>query len=147
MLKWDFLTIITVVHRIPNCAISIGFTYHKEYILGVIYNPILDEMFEASHLTPTKKNGEPVRVSNVSELSSACIATEAGSDRSDEKVDWIMTNFKSMLRNEVQCIRMMGSCALNICNIACGRADLLYERGPHPWDMAAGVVIIRQAGV
>lgn len=135
-----------VIHRIPNCAVSIGFTYQKEYIIGVIHNPLTDELFEASHLTASLRNGQPISVSSVSELSSACIATESGSDRSDIKINWIMTNLESMLRNEVQCVRMMGSCALNMANVACGRVDLLYERGPYAWDMAAGVLIIRKAG-
>lgn len=128
------------------CAVSIGLTYKRRYIIGVIYNPILDEMFEATHLTPSTLNGNKINVSKVSDLHSACVVTEVGSDRSREKTDWVLSNLKSILRNEVQCLRMMGSCALNMANLACGRVDLLYERGPHPWDMAAGVLIIRQAG-
>lgn len=135
-----------VIHRIPMCAVSIGFTYRRKHIIGVIYNPILEEMFEATHLTPSMRNGEQISVSRVSDLHSACVVTEVGSDRSNEKTDWVMRNLKSVLRNEVQCLRMMGSCALNMANLACGRVDLLYERGPYPWDLAAGVIIIRQAG-
>lgn len=112
----------------------------------MIHNPITNELFEASHLTASLRNGQPISVSSVSELSSACISTESGSDRSNNKINWIMTNLESMLRNEVQCVRMMGSCALNMANVACGRVDLLYERGPYAWDMAAGVLIIRKAG-
>lgn len=125
---------------------SIGFTVDRNYIVGVIYNPILDEMFEATHLTPSRLNGEPIRVSDVEQLSSACVSTDAGSDRSEEKTEWVISNLTAVLRNEAQCVRMLGSCALNMCYVACGRVDVFYERGPHPWDMAAGVLIVRQAG-
>lgn len=128
------------------CAVSIGFTCERKFVVGVIYNPILDEMFEASHLTQSKLNGKPIKVSSVSDMTQACVTTEVGSDRSNEKIDWVLTNLKSILRHEPQSIRMMGSCSLNMANLACGRTDLIYERGIYAWDMAAGVVIIRQAG-
>lgn len=112
----------------------------------MIYNPILDEMFEATHMTSSKLNGKQIKVSQVRELTSACIASETGSDRSKEKLEWILDNLTAVLKNNTQCVRMMGSCALNMANVACGRVDVLYERGAHPWDMAAGVLIIRQAG-
>ena len=125
---------------------SIALTVRKEYVIGVIYNPVLDELFEATHLTKSKLNGEPIRVSQVSRLESACVGTECGSDRSKEKVDFVLDNLSAVLQNNAQCIRMFGSCALNMANIACGRLDVLYERGPHAWDMAAGVLLVRQAG-
>ncbi|CAN8064631.1 unnamed protein product [Agarophyton chilense] len=134
------------VHRIPMCAVSIAFTLNKQYIIGVIYNPLLNELFSATHHTSATLNNRPIKVSTVSKLSSACISTEAGSDRSKEKTNWILQNLSVMLKNNAQCVRMLGSCALNMANLACGRIDLLYERGPWPWDMAAGVLIIRQAG-
>lgn len=135
-----------VVHRIPMCAVSIGFTVNREYIIGVIYNPILNELFEATHTSSSKLNEQPIHVSDVHDLSSACISTEGGSDRSEAKINWILTNLNRMLNNKVQCVRMMGSCALNLAYLACGRLDVSYERGPHPWDLAAGVLIVRRAG-
>lgn len=135
-----------VIHRIPFCAISIALTVKKKYIIGVIYNPILNELFEATHLTKSTLNGNEICVSSVRGLSNACVSTECGSDRSKEKVEYMMENLVCVLRHEAQCVRMLGSCALNMCNLACGRVDALYERGPYPWDMAAGVLIIRQAG-
>lgn len=135
-----------VVHRIPMCAVSIGFTVARQLVVGVVYNPILDELFSASHMTQTQLNGRPVSVSKVSRLNEACFATECGSDRSQAKVSSVLTNLRAVLENNAQCIRMMGSCALNMANIACGRADVFYERGPYAWDMAAGALLIRQAG-
>lgn len=128
------------------CAVSIGFTVDREFKLGVIYNPISDELFSATHLTRSTLNGSAIRVSNVSELTSACVATECGSDRAEAKVDFVLEQLATVLRNRAQCVRMLGSCALNMAHVACGRCDVYYERGPYPWDMAAGVLIIQQAG-
>lgn len=136
----------TVVHRIPMCAISIGFTINRQLVVGVVYNPIIDELFEATHLTSSRMNGELIHVSDVSKLSSACVCADAGSDRSAEKIDYILDNLKNVLVNKAQCVRMMGSCALNLSNLAAGRVDVFYERGPYPWDVAAGALIVRQAG-
>lgn len=143
---WNHGSALVVVHKIPICAVSIGFTMNKEFIVGVIYNPILDEMFSASHLSVSMLNGKPIAVSEVSELTSACLSTECGSDRNSAKTDFILEQLTTMLQNRVQCVRMMGSCALNMAYLACGRSDIYYERGPYAWDMAAGVLIIRQAG-
>lgn len=128
------------------CAISIGFTVNKQLIVGVVYNPIIDELFEATHLTTSRMNGEEIHVSDVSELTSACVCAEAGSDRSEEKISYIVDNVRKMLVNKAQCVRMMGSCALNLSNLAAGRVDVFYERGPFAWDIAAGALIVRQAG-
>lgn len=128
------------------CAVSIGLTVNHDYIIGVIYNPILDELYEATHLTPSELNGAPISVSAVSSLQTACVLTELGSDRSTEKVEWMVERLGTVLAAEAQCVRMMGSCALNMAAVAAGRADVLYEHGPFPWDMAAGVLIVRQAG-
>lgn len=128
------------------CAVSIGLTVNREYIVGVIYNPIANELFEATHTSDAKLNGERIQVSDVHELSSACVSTECGSDRSACKVRWIVSNVQRMLSNKAQCVRMMGSCALNLAYLACGRIDVSYERGPHPWDLAAAVLIVRRAG-
>lgn len=134
------------VHLIPFVAVSIGLTYRKTIVVGVIYNPILDEMFCASHLTPSTLNGACIRVSAVSSMQSACVATEAGSNRSPEKTALILEGLRSVLANDAQAVRAIGSCALNMAFVAMGRYDLLYEAGPYSWDMCAGALIIQQAG-
>lgn len=138
--------LFAVVHKIPFCAVSIGFTYKREYKVGVIYNPILDELFAATHLTPSTLNGQAIQVSPVTQLTRACVATECGSDRSASKIDAVVSELGAVLGNRAMCVRMLGSCALNLAHVACGRVDVLYERGPHAWDMAAGVLIVERAG-
>lgn len=141
-----FWLFVAVVHRIPYCAVSIGFTYKREFKVGVIYNPILDELFAATHLTQSTLNGQPIRVSSVTQLTCACAATDCGSDRSAAKIDVVVSELGAVLSNHAQCVRMLGSCALSMAYVACGRVDVFYERGPYAWDMAAGVLIVRQAG-
>lgn len=138
--------IFTVVHRVPMCAVSIGFTVNRSFIVGVIYNPILEELFEATQTTSSRLNGKEIHVSKVDRLNSAAVSTEAGSDREPGKSEFIISNLTTVLRKEAQCVRMFGSCSLNMAYLACGRTDVLYERGPSSWDMAAGVLIIRRAG-
>lgn len=135
-----------VVHRIPICAISIGMSINRELIIGVVYNPILDELYEATHLSQSRLNGQEIHVSDVSDLTSACICAEAGSDRSHEKISYIVDNMRQVLINKAQCVRMLGSCALNLASVAAGRVDVFYERGPYAWDVAAGALLVRQAG-
>lgn len=105
-----------------------------------------NELFEATHLSAARLNGCAIHVSQVNNLARACILTEAGADRDGRKVKWMVNRFADVLAAGTQCVRMSGSCALNLTAIACGRADVLYERGPHPWDVAAGVLIVERAG-
>lgn len=128
------------------CAVSIAFTKAKKHIVAIVYNPILEELFEATHVTCTKLNGNATRVSTVEKLNSAAIATEAGSDRTGPKTSHIVQHVTRVLEARVQCVRMLGSCALNLAYVACGRVDMAYERGPFSWDMAAGVLLVTQAG-
>lgn len=134
------------VHRIPMVAVSIGFTLHRKILVGVIYNPILNELFEATSDGPARLNGRAIRVSAVSGLHSACVSTELGSDRSLPKTNMMLDQLGALLRSDAQCVRAMGSCALDLANLACGRIDAFYESGPYPWDLAAGVLIATRAG-
>jgi fructose-1,6-bisphosphatase/inositol monophosphatase family enzyme len=134
------------VHRIPQVCVSIGLTMNKEPVVGVVYNPIMDELYTATKHHAASLNGTPIRVSAVSELSSACVMVEYGSNRAPEKVELMLTNLRSLLTNDVQCVRATGSCALSMCYVACGRVDSYSEYGPFAWDMAAGAIILRRAG-
>lgn len=118
------------VHRIPLCAVSIAFTYERSVKVGVIYNPLLDEMFSATHLTPSTLNGVTIHVSQIRALHSACVATECGSDRTASKVDEVLRDLRDTLVSGAMCVRMMGSCALNLAHVACGRVDVYHETGP-----------------
>ncbi|KAI8567309.1 hypothetical protein RHMOL_Rhmol02G0111100 [Rhododendron molle] len=111
------------VHGFPFVCVSIGLTIGKIPTIGVVYNPIMDELFTGIHGKGAFLNGNLIKVSSQTEL------------------------MKSLLATEVRSLRMSGSCALNLCGIACGRLDLFYETGfGGPWDVAGGAVIVKEAG-
>nr|ABK21074.1 unknown [Picea sitchensis] len=134
------------VHRFPFVCISIGLTIGKVPTVGVVYNPIIGELFTAIRGRGAFLNGSPISSSSQTELGSALLAAEIGTKRDKETVD-ITTNRINGLLFKVRSLRMSGSCALNLCGVACGRLDITYELGfGGPWDVAAGVVIIQEAG-
>uniref|UniRef100_A0A0C9QN68 Inositol-1-monophosphatase n=1 Tax=Wollemia nobilis TaxID=56998 RepID=A0A0C9QN68_9CONI len=134
------------VHRFPFVCISIGLTIRKVPTVGVVYNPIIGELFKAISGRGAYLNGQRIQSSSQSEIGNALLAAEVGVVRDKETVD-ATTNRINGLLFKVRSLRMTGSCALNLCGIACGRIDIYYELGfGGPWDVAAAVVIIQEAG-
>ncbi|KAI3718619.1 hypothetical protein L6452_19498 [Arctium lappa] len=134
------------VHGFPFVCVSIGLTIGKVPTVGVVYNPIMDELFTAIDGKGAFLNGNPIKVSSQSELLTSLLATEAGTTRDKATLDATTNRINSLLY-KVRSIRMGGSCALGLCGIACGRIDLFYELGfGGPWDVAAGAVIVKEAG-
>lgn len=134
------------VHGFPFVCVSIGLTIGKVPAVGVVYNPILDELFTGVRGKGAFLNGKLIQVSSKEELVKCLLATETGTKRDKATVD-TTTNRINALLFKVRSVRMSGSCALNLCGIACGRLDLFYETGyGGPWDVAAGIVIVEEAG-
>ncbi|CAL1385975.1 unnamed protein product [Linum trigynum] len=134
------------VHGFPFVCISIGLTIGKVPKVGVVYNPIMEELFTAIHGQGAFLNGNPIKVSSQPELVTALLATEVGTKRDKGTVDFTTNRINSLLY-KVRSLRMSGSCALNLCGVACGRLDLFYETGyGGPWDVAAGVLLVEEAG-
>ncbi|KAJ8759774.1 hypothetical protein K2173_009875 [Erythroxylum novogranatense] len=134
------------VHGFPFVCISIGLTIGKIPKVGVVYNPIMDELFTSIHGKGAFLNGNPIKVSSQTELLKSLLATEVGTKRDKPTVDATTNRINSLLF-KVRSLRMSGSCALNLCGIASGRLDLFYETGyGGPWDVAAGALIVTEAG-
>nr|AIE76435.1 L-galactose-1-phosphate phosphatase [Ziziphus jujuba] len=134
------------VHGFPFVCISIGLTIGKVPTVGVVYNPIINELFTGVHGKGAFLNGNPIKVSSQDELVKSLLATEAGTKRDKLTIDATANRINSLLY-KVRSLRMSGSCALNLCGIACGRLDLFYELGfGGPWDVAGGAVIVKEAG-
>ncbi|KAG9443615.1 hypothetical protein H6P81_014955 [Aristolochia fimbriata] len=134
------------VHGYPFVCVSIGLSIAKVPTVGVVYNPIMNELFTGIRGQGAFLNGNPIKVSSQSELVTALLASEVGTKRDKVTVD-ATTNRLNSLLFKVRSLRMSGSCALNLCGVACGRLDLMYELGfGGPWDVAAGAVIIQEAG-
>ncbi|KAG8062681.1 hypothetical protein GUJ93_ZPchr0003g16518 [Zizania palustris] len=134
------------VHGFPFVCVSIGLTVRKIPTVGVVYNPIMNELFTAIRGKGALLNGSPIKTSSQDELVKALLVTEVGTKRDKATLD-DTTNRINKLLFKIRSIRMCGSLALNMCGVACGRLDLCYEIGfGGPWDVAAGAVILQEAG-
>jgi len=134
------------VHRFPFCCVSIALAVEKKLVVGVVYNPVLDELYEATAGGGARLNGETISCSDATTLSSSIFITELGSRRDDAFLDACFARMRSVAA-VTRGFRSCGSCALNLCSVASGRADGYYEIGlGGPWDLAAGAIILEEAG-
>uniref|UniRef100_A0A1I8HPM6 Inositol-1-monophosphatase n=2 Tax=Macrostomum lignano TaxID=282301 RepID=A0A1I8HPM6_9PLAT len=132
------------VHRFPFCCISIAYAEKKKVALAVVYNPILDEMYHAELGKGAFLNGAKLSVSDAQNLSSSILCSEWGSQR-DATMDTKVRNMhKAVLASRG--IRSIGSAALSCCMVARGSVESYFEYGIHCWDVAAGELIVREAG-
>ncbi|NP_001313593.1 inositol monophosphatase 1-like [Acyrthosiphon pisum] len=133
------------VHSYPNVCISIGLVVGCDVKLGVIFNPILDMFFRAIKGEGAFLNDEPIKVSGVKQLTDALAAVEFGSVRTAEFRSIVNHNMNYLATN-AHGVRSAGSAAWNLAQVARGAIDLYVEMGFHAWDMAAGDIIVREAG-
>lgn len=133
------------VHSFPHCCISIAFYVDRQAQIGIIYNPITNEMYSAIKGQGAYLNGRTLRPSGQTELNKSQIITEFGSSRNSDELDIKVGNMRVLI-DKVHSLRAMGSAALNSCFVANGAADAYYEHGMHVWDIAAGALICAEAG-
>jgi myo-inositol-1(or 4)-monophosphatase len=131
-------------HRFPVFTVSIALEHQGRIILGVVYDPMRDEMFQAVEGEGALLNGRRVRVSAVDDLNRSLLATGFPYDLRESPVNNI-AHFNRFLAR-AQAIRRCGSAAMDICYVACGRFDGFWELKLKPWDHAAGALIVREAG-
>jgi len=132
------------VHGFPFFAVSIGLEVGEESVVGVVFNPFMNELFEATKGAGAFLNGTPIRVSQTWDLKESLLATGFPYDI-HERADDVMGRLKKMIIT-AQGVRRPGSAALDMCYVAAGRLDGFWEQGLHPWDTAAGIVIVEEAG-
>jgi len=132
------------IHSYPAFSIAIALQHKSEIILGLVYDPIRDEIFTAEKGKGTYLNGSPVRVSSNSEMNSTLIAT-GFPFRQKGVIDEYLALFKRVF-HKVSDIRRAGSAALDFANVACGRCDGFFEIGLSPWDIAAGSLLVTESG-
>lgn len=132
-------------HRLSIYSISIAYQYRGQVQMGVVYDPSLDECFSAERGKGAWLNGEPIHVTEVSELIKTLLVTGFPYDRQGQDFDRNMRYFSELTRNS-QGVRRLGSAALDVCYVACGRFDGYWELSIHPWDIAAGALIVEEAG-
>ncbi|GBG65125.1 hypothetical protein CBR_g49488 [Chara braunii] len=134
------------VHRFPFVCVSVALVLNKQTVAGVVYNPILNEIFTAVRGGGAYLNGKRIHVSTQDRLEKALLATEVGTKRDRDTVDET-TNRINALLFKVRSLRLSGSCACNLAGVACGRLDMFYEIGfGGPWDVAAGALLVEEAG-
>lgn len=132
------------LHRYPFHSVSIAAIDSQGLAAAVVVNSANWETFQAQRGAGAERNGEPIRVSQVDDLKFALIGT--GFPFKKEKLlDQYLTQFRAILPR-TSGIRRTGSAALDLCDLACGRLDGFWELHLAPWDVAAGVLILREAG-
>ena len=132
------------IHGYPMFSVSIALSHEGEVVLGVVFDPLRDELFHAVKGEGAFLNNVPIRVSETGDLGDGLIAT-GFPFRKKELVDLYLTAFKAVF-HEVSDIRRAGSAAIDLAYIAAGRVDGFFELGLSPWDIAAGSLLIREAG-
>jgi len=132
------------IQGVPIYAVSIGLLDGDELVVGVVYEVGLDECFYAWKEGGAYMNGEPIRVSERDDIHDALLATGfpySNFDQLDEYLallKWTMTNARG--------VRRLGSAATDLAYVACGRFDSFWEYDLKPWDVAAGALIVKEAG-
>lgn len=131
-------------HRFPCYAVSIGVEYRGEPVAGVIYDPTRDELFAAERGAGSTLNGERIRVSAVTDLEKALLVSGFPYDVR-ERMDEYLPAWREFLRVS-QGVRRLGAASIDLACVACGRMDGFWEKGLHPWDTAAGRLLVEEAG-
>jgi myo-inositol-1(or 4)-monophosphatase len=135
---------VNFAHGLPFFAVSIAFAGGGDILAGVVLNPLSGELFSARRGKGAELNGKPIRVSATDRVSEALLATGFPYD--------IRPSFEAVAGRLGHClkaargVRRLGSAALDLCFVACGRFDGYWEGHLKPWDIAAGALIAREAG-
>ncbi|MBX3291291.1 MAG: inositol monophosphatase [Acidobacteria bacterium] len=130
-------------HGYPCFCVTIALEHKGEIVLGVTYDPARDELFAAERGRGATLNGKPMRVSATDALGDALIVT--GFPYDIKRRDDFARHLTQMLLS-CRGVRRDGSAAIDMAYVACGRFDGFWEEGLNPWDMAAGILLIEEAG-
>lgn len=135
---------VNFVHRVPHFAVAIAFARGQDVQFAVVVDPMRNEEFWAERGRGATLNGQPLSTSSVAHLGQALLATGFPYDRRDHAAYYL--RFFRAFVERAQDVRRFGSAALDLCWVACGRYDGFWEWRLHPWDVAAGSLIVREAG-
>jgi myo-inositol-1(or 4)-monophosphatase len=132
-------------HGLPIFSVSIAFSHNDQITMGVVFNPVTGELFTAVQNRGADLNGEPIRVSNTATVGDSLLVTGFPYSVRSACPPLPMKRFTRCL-TAAQGIRRLGSAALDLCYVACGRFDAFWEEDLKPWDTAAGLLIATEAG-
>ena len=130
-------------HGYPLFCVSIALEISGVLAVGAVYDPVGQELFSARRGGGAFLNGNPLRVSAEDTLSDSLMCTGFSYDRDDIRTNLSLFNRLIM---EARAVRRDGSAALDLCFVACGRFEAFWEISLNPWDVAAGMLIVREAG-
>jgi myo-inositol-1(or 4)-monophosphatase len=135
---------VNFIHGIPQVAVSVALYDGDTPLVGVVHDPIHDEVFAAEQGKGSTRNGEPIQVSDTVELHRSVVVT--GFPYDHDKHAAAYARAVAAVLERVNGIRRLGSAALDFCWLGCGRFDGYWEYSLGPWDAAAGVLIATEAG-
>lgn len=130
-------------HGFPVYAVSIGLLDEGEPVVGVVFHPAANEMFSARRGGGACLNGDPIHVSRIASLSTSLLGTGFPTHKRSESPN-LRYYGEFTLRSHG--VRRAGAAALDLCAVACGRYEAFWEFGLKPWDTAAGILLVREAG-
>ena len=133
------------LHGIPHFAISIGLEHDGEIICGIIYDPIKDEMFVAEKGNGSYLNNQRIRVSSRSKLEN-CIIFTGGPKIGVKNRELFLKEYNNVSSKVPTSIRKLGSASLDMAYVAAGRCDGFWQRDLKYWDIAAGIILVRESG-
>jgi len=133
------------LHGIPHFAISIGLEQKNEIICGIIFDPIKDEIFSAEKGNGAYLNMQRMRVSSRSKLKECMIVTGGPKNQAKDK-ELSLVEYKKFSSTVHTPIRKLGSASLDMAYVAAGRCDGFWQRNLNYWDIAAGIILVKEAG-
>lgn len=134
---------VNYFYGIPHFCVSIALRLRNEVMVGVIYDPIRSEMWKGQKGETSKLNGDPVHVSDRADLAEAVVSV--GLAKTGETINANFPLLQQMVHRVRKC-RVLGSAALDMAYVACGRLDAYIEQGISLWDIAAGWLLVENAG-
>ncbi|RYD97923.1 MAG: inositol monophosphatase [Sphingobacteriales bacterium] len=135
---------VNFAHKVPLCCVSIALAYKDEVLLGAVYNPMMNELFFAEKGKGATLNDKPIRVSRKSTINTAFLVTGFPYHFPETAIHPLEIFTKVVAKGLP--VRRLGSAALDLCWVACGRFDAFWEYNLQPWDIAAGYLIVEEAG-
>ncbi len=135
---------VNFAHGVPICCVSIGLMHEDKLILGAVYNPMMNELFLAEKGKGATLNGNPISVSSNANFKTAFMVTGFPYNWSQYTEHPIKVFERIVL--EGLPVRRLGSAAIDLCWVACGRFDGFWEYNLQPWDCAAGYLMVEEAG-
>lgn len=138
---------LNYVHCFPHTCVVIGIAVKKEMVIGIVYNPVLEQLFTARKGQGAFLNGTPIRTSKIQDLSRALVCLELGFMKLESMRELTTERLKAIIK-EAQGIRTLGVAALTLCYVALGVVEAYHIEGPgiSTWDIAAASLIITEAG-